>query len=175
MPRHLVAARPRAPSSSTWTQTTSGGGSSATALQARLLRSRATMTAPAPPVAHLPHLRAHWGGRVEQKRYSVGRVARYWTGGLELRRREEVGGKSAPHPASREPPPLPANGLATPATCYQRAASASVLGGWTLRAGPLKDVRRMEWRRWCAVVRRQWWEHGGATWRPRGLQLHQSC
>jgi hypothetical protein len=55
----------------------SGGGSSAAALQARLLRSRATVIAPAPPVAHLPHLRAHWGGRVEQKGYSVGRVAQY--------------------------------------------------------------------------------------------------
>ena len=42
-----------------------------------LLCSRAKMIAPAPPVAHLPHLRAHWGGRVEQKRYSVGKVARY--------------------------------------------------------------------------------------------------
>ena len=53
---------------------------------------------------------------MEQKGYSVGRVARYWTEGLEPRRREEVSGKSAPLPASREPPPLPANGLATPAT-----------------------------------------------------------
>jgi hypothetical protein len=29
------------------------------------------------PSAHLPHLRAHWGGSVEQKRYSGGRDARY--------------------------------------------------------------------------------------------------
>ena len=65
---------------------------------------------------------------MEQKRYSVGRVARYWTGGLELRRREEVGGKSAPHPASREPPPLPANGLATSATSVRQRQMCSVDG-----------------------------------------------
>jgi len=32
---------------------------------------------PRAPSAHLPHLRAHWGGSVEQKRYSGGRDARY--------------------------------------------------------------------------------------------------
>ena len=57
----------------------------------------------------------------------------------------------------------------TPATSAR--AYGKVLGGQTLRAGPLKDVRRMEWRRWCAVVRRQRWEHGGATWRPRGCSF----
>ena len=41
---------------------------------------------------------------------------------------------------------------------YYRACNGTVPGGRTLRAGPLKDVRSMEWRRWCAVVRRQWCE-----------------
>ena len=54
MLRHLVAARPLAPSSSTWTQTTSGDDSSAAPQQACLLRSRATMIAPAPPVPISP-------------------------------------------------------------------------------------------------------------------------
>lgn len=52
--RHLVAARPLAPSSSTWSHTTSGGVSSAAVQQACLLRSRATMIAPAPPVPISP-------------------------------------------------------------------------------------------------------------------------
>ena len=84
---------------------------------------------------------------MEQKGYSASRVARH-----EAEKSSYGGAKkwvviSAPH------------------SCGQGAAAASSVramahlpGGWTLRAGPLKDVRRMEWRRWCAVVRRQWCE-----------------
>ena len=52
--RHLVAARPLAPSSSTWTQTTSGDDSSAAPQQACLLCSSAKMIASAPPVPISP-------------------------------------------------------------------------------------------------------------------------
>ena len=84
---------------------------------------------------------------MEQKGYSASRVARH-----EAEKSSYGGVKkwvviSAPHPRGQG---------AAAATSVR--ATAKVLGGRTLRAGPLKDVRRMEWRRWCAVVRRQWCE-----------------
>ena len=83
---------------------------------------------------------------MEQKGYSASRVARYETekssyGGAK---KWVVTARHIPRAGSRRR--------------YQRARNGTVPGGRTLRAGPLKDVRRMEWRRWCAVVRRQWCE-----------------
>ena len=83
---------------------------------------------------------------MEQTGYSASRVARYCTekssyGGAK---KSVVTARHIPRAGSRR-------------RC-KRACNGTVPGGRTLRAGPLKDVRRMEWRRWCAVVRRQWCE-----------------
>ena len=92
------------------------------------------------------HLRA-----IEEAEWSRRDIPQAGSLGNELRSRDvearEVGGYSAPH----------SRGQGAAAATSVRAM-AKVLGGRTLRAGPLKDVRRMEWRRWCAVVRRQWCE-----------------
>ena len=90
---------------------------------------------------------------MEQKGYSASRVARYRTekssyGGARrewLQRTTSRGQGAAAASVSEY-------------SCCKRACNGTVPGGRTLRAGPLKDVRRMEWRRWCAVVRRQWCE-----------------
>ena len=83
---------------------------------------------------------------MEQKGYSASRVARH-----EAEKSSYGGAKKWVVTARHIP-------RAGSRRRYQRARNGTVLGGRTLRAGPLKDVRRMEWRRWCAVVRRQWCE-----------------